>query len=220
MTDDCPIPFGARAPSLPDLLPLGFLWNYQGDDLQLCLTFTEDMDTGKTPPASAFVIEVDAADKVPDSVQWLNSRVFQLNYNEASLGPVAVRCILDESQPAFHSVGFQPVSPFDILGAEQTFTGLWEFTNPPVTITLTTNLSMEEGEEREESIWDITWAAFSSQPDNVEISSPNDIILILDNPGSPTGPFNTELTGVNSNYKNLDGLFLCPFLLTNIPEDT
>lgn len=220
MTDVCLICFGANLPSQPDLQPLGFLWNYQGSDLQLCLTFVEDMDTGVAPDPSDFDIQVDTVSKIPDSVQWLNGRVFQLNYSQVALNPVSVRLVFPVECVCFQSVEFENVQPFDQLGTEQTATAKYITSPPNVSVDITINFNMIAVPGADSFMWSIRWLLFDYQPTTATVQSNGFIALTRGGVGAVTPPLDVEFNYANSHYKHSDGRWLCPFLLENVPLDT
>ena len=217
-TEDCRITFSTSHLLLRSVTPIGFLWNYQGDDLQLCLTFDEDMDTAVTPPAANFIIDVDTVDKTPDSVQWLNNRVLQLLYEEAALGPVAVSLEYTDCNETLRAADGVPVFQFNISGIHQNPSAKWEADLPEVTIDIELVLNLESDAGTPTDIWEISWVAVTKEPDAVNVQLDGDILLTINPSGQPVEPVNVELLVVNEFLKTAAGLWICPFKLLDIEE--
>ncbi len=114
----CPTASFTNLQSLPSSTPLSFTWNYVDPNLILVVTFPVDMDQTVEPLPAQFIIEVDAAAKVPDTLGWTNPTTMTLTYAEAVLGPTVVRLQYPQMFPNFISLVDQPVFPFDLLGVE------------------------------------------------------------------------------------------------------
>ena len=113
-----PTRFFTSQRSLPSSTPISFTWNYVDPNLILVVTFPVDMDQTVEPLPAQFIIDVDAAAKVPDTLGWTNPTTMTLPYAEAVLGPTVVRLQYPQMFPNFLSLQSQPVFPFDLLGLE------------------------------------------------------------------------------------------------------
>ena len=76
------------------------------------------MDTSVTPVPGDFMLMVDLAAKVPDSIAWPSSTVLELEYTEALLNPTAVTLQLLAATPNFRSPQHFIVQPFFFVGVE------------------------------------------------------------------------------------------------------
>lgn len=216
--DDCPIPFGAKLPSPVELLPAGFLWNYQNINLQLCLKFNEQMDNTFTPAPSDFILLVDGVPKTPDSIAWSGVFVLEINYSQAALNPSNVNLELPESVGPFHSITFVPVSPFDIVGEEQTATAHWDSAGDDFILTVTMNFNMIENSSAPTDPMNVTFVGFDGSPDAVEIFANGTIDLLFVNENPPLGTMNLTFGPPNGLYRKANGLNLCSFFINNIME--
>lgn len=216
--DDCPIPFGARLPSPPELLPLGFLWNYQDPNLVLGLTFDVDMDTAFTPDPADFILLVDAVPKTILAIAWANNRVLEVTYDQAVLAPSVIRLELPESKGTFHAADLCPVSPFDQLGIEQTPTAKWDASDPDFIITIEMAFDLIELDPTSLAPWLITFAGFSDPPDAADVAEGGAISLLIPDENPPGGILDAEFQSFNVDYKDENGLWLVPFIIENILE--
>lgn len=218
MTDACPIPFGAKLPLPPELLPFGFLWDYETAELELCLLFFTPMDTTLLPAPSDFIILADGVPKTPDSVAWFTDFLFQLTYSQPALNPTTVRLSLPESVGDFHSVNFIPVSPFDLLGQEQIATALWESSGSDFLIRITMNFAMIEQASANPTQLNVSFVGFDGNPDTVAISAAGVITLLILNENPPLGTLNLTFDPPHADYRKTNNLMLCPFTIANIME--
>lgn len=216
--DDCPIPFGAKLPSPPELLPIGFLWDYEDNELQLCLIFVKTMDATFTPAPSDFILLVDGVPKTPDSVTWLDTRVLEIIYNQPALNPSVVNLELPESVGTFHSITFVPVSPFDIVGIEQTATAVWDSAGDDFVLTVTMNFNMLAKASAQTNRMNVTFVGFDGSPDTVEVTADGRILLFFEDENPPLGTINLTFDPVSADYRSTEGLWLCPFSINNIME--
>lgn len=178
------------------------------------------MDVAQTPDPSVFEILVDAVPKTPSSVQWLSNRAFQLNYIQGALGPSVVRCSLDEDQTDFQSALFIHVEPFDIEGVEQTTDALWINDDPNVEVQVLFTPNLSDGDDIEGTNVEVSWGVQTHNPNEALIQNNNEAIMLFNGVGVPTGNVNIAIVSVDSNWKTVTGMFLIPFLDSNIEEDT
>lgn len=93
-------------------------WTYDDPDVNLCITFNEDMNTAIKPSPDKFSLNVDGVPKEPDSLNWLNDRVLEFNYSEALLSPTAIDLDFPATDPLLRTALGQQVGSFFAVGFE------------------------------------------------------------------------------------------------------
>jgi len=96
---------------LPDTLN----WVYADPTLTITLTFPETMSEVTTPVPGDFVIIVDDVEKTPLDVEWGMVNDLAITYDEAILGPTAVRLRFPTKTDLFISDLDELITPFDLL---------------------------------------------------------------------------------------------------------
>lgn len=220
MTPACRITFSTKALLLPDKPPLGALFTYNDPDLEVLITFNEDMDTSQTPAAALFGISVQGVNKTPDGVAWRLPRALQLSYSEIGLGVASVIANFPQHDTSFRFATGEMQGSFTVDAAQQLFSGVYEFDVPDFTIVLTCNLSLDQTLGNSPDGYRVEFDSDNVDLDDAWIDTEFTIKVTATIGGDPDEPVDMWFAGPRSKMRDLLGRYLLSFSLADLEEDT
>ena len=79
--DDCPIHFCIKAQSSPNPIPISYSSEWDGSELDIFMTFAEDMDTGSRPFSADRWIGIEDEDVLEwEDTNWTGPRTFRVTF--------------------------------------------------------------------------------------------------------------------------------------------
>ena len=179
------------------------------------MTFFEDMDTSVKPPAAFFDIEVDAVNKTPDSLTWLNDRVLSFDYAEAILNPSVLRLIYPLAHPLLRTALLEIQGSFNIGGTEMVPAAEYDYDDPDLVVEVTFPLPMDQTKTPATNEMILYDNGVPKGPDGISWSSAT-VLELNYAEGGLTEDVDVELPNATPNLVCLAGTQICPFRIDNL----
>lgn len=218
MTEGCPIPFAARAVLQHSSPPCGGFWTYDDPNLFVFVSFTQDMDTGATPPTSLIKIDVDDVQKDEISFTWRTHHMFRAIYSEGALGPVDVDIKTLTTHPHFRTALGALVFPFDIQCIEWTPTAKWEYTDPDLGINITFPVPMDQTVMPIAGDFAIYVNGVKKDVIYLNWMNPTQLLVAASGTGFGIGPYDIDYHTATNQLRSLSQIVAPPFRLNDLPE--
>lgn len=213
--DDCPTCFATRAVLQHEAGPCGVFWTYEDPLLSCYMSFTEDMDTTVSPPASLIKIDVDDVQKTAISFDWLTDRMFRATYAEATLGPVDVDLKTLSTHPNFRTALLELVFPFDEQCYELDLSATAAYADPDLTIVITFQSAMDQTVTPLTSEMNIYANDVLKAPDGIAWQTATKLNLIYSEAALPPD-YDVELPAATDRLRSLIQTVIPPFRLDTL----